>query len=300
MFSLSTSWNAFRHKSGRDLIREIRALGFDTVELSFALPLNMVNDILDMRNSGEISVSSLHNMCPLPEEIEPDEASPDYYSLASTDDKERELAVDAAKKTLLYAHRIGAGAVVLHAGRVQMKDRTRELASLVTDKEAFAVLKNEMITERRRLGGEYLNNVIKSLKQIVPYSLDMGVKIGLETRYYYREIPQIDEFGEIFSHFKENELFYWHDAGHAEVFSRLGFTRHEDFLKRYSSRLIGVHLHDIIGIMGDHNAPGTGTMDFSILKPYIKKDTIKVIEAHDPAPASAVKNSAAYLAGIIG
>lgn len=300
MFSLSTSWNAFRHTSGYDIIKEIKKLGFDTVELGFALPENIVTDIAEIHSRGEISISSLHNMCPLPEEIEPEEASPDYYSLASPDAKERRLAIDAAKNTILNAGKLGARAVVLHTGRVQIKDRTRDLAALIGNNDAFQALKQEMIKERHAKRNGYLDNVIKSLKELVPYSMDTGISLGIETRYYYREIPLIDEFDEIFSQFKQSELFYWHDAGHAEVFSRLGIAKHEDFLKRYSSRLIGIHLHDIIGMMKDHNAPGTGTLDFSLLKPYIKNDTIKVIEAHHPATAGEVQRSVSYLNSILG
>ena len=85
MFSFSTSWNSFRHISGIELVEEIRAIGFDTIELNFALTESMAKDILGLSQRSEIKVSSLHNMCPLPPEIGRDEASPDYYSLASPD-----------------------------------------------------------------------------------------------------------------------------------------------------------------------------------------------------------------------
>ncbi|MDP3804639.1 MAG: sugar phosphate isomerase/epimerase family protein [Candidatus Omnitrophota bacterium] len=300
MYSLSTSWNSFRHKSGDELVGEIKSIGFDTIELNFAMTESMVKDILALTQRSEIKVSSLHNICPLPAEIGLDEASPDYYSLASPDEEERELAVGVAKNTIRYARMFGAKAVVLHAGRVQIKDRMRELAALTGDTEAFNALKAQMIRERDEKKGGYLDNVIKSLAELVPYASQMKVLLGIENRYYYREIPLIDELEAIFNNFNSGEVFYWHDAGHAEVFDRLGITKHEDLLERFANRLIGVHLHDIMGVMDDHKPPGLGTFDFRILKPYLKKDTIKVIEAHHPATANQIRKGAEYLKKIFG
>jgi len=300
MFSLSTSWNASRHSNGAEIVDEIRSLGFDTIELSFALPLNIVDEILELKQGGAIKVSSLHNMCPLPPEIPSNKASPDYYSLSALDDDERARAVQIAMNTIDYAAMFGARAVVFHVGRIDIKGKTRELAALAGDKEKFEALRADMISERRAKKGPYIDKVVDSLKQIAPYAAKKKIAPAVENRYYYREIPLMDELEEIFSHFEAGELFYWHDVGHAEVFERLGFYRHRELLDKFSGRLIGAHLHDIIGSIGDHKAPGTGTFDFTVLKPYINKDTIKVIEAHQPASAEEIRDSLGYLTKIFG
>ena len=300
MFSISTSWNSVLHANGADIINEVKSLGFDTVELNFALTSKVVNEILDLKNRGLIKVSSLHNICPLPEGVEPDEASPDYYSMASLDEKERRLAVEASKKTIDYAKKFSARAIVLHAGRVEIKDRTRELASLAGDKERFNALRLEMIRERDEKKGGHLDSVFKSLDELVPYAEQTGVALGIENRYYYREIPLVGELEKIFERFGSGSLHYWHDVGHAEVFERLGLARHKDFLNKFYDRLIGIHLHDIIGLITDHRAPGFGTFDFKILKPYITDKTIKVLEVHQPAHAEEVRGAARYLASVLG
>lgn len=295
MLSLSTSWNSSKHANGIDIIKEITAIGFDTVELNFALTRAMVDEILSLKGRGDIRVSSLHNMCPLPDEIEAAEASPDYYSLASPDDEERRLAVEVAKNTILYAERFDAKAVILHTGRVQIKDKTRELAASVEDINRFRMLREEMINERTKAADGYLDNAIKSLKELVPYAQEMNVALAVENRYYYREIPTIDELEKIFSVFKKGSIFYWHDVGHAEVFERLGLVRHKDLLEAFSNRLLGVHLHDIIGPINDHRPPGFGTFDFNLIKPYLSEDTVKVLEVHQPATADEIRRSADYL-----
>ena len=299
LYSLSTSWNSKPHKNGYDLIREVKAAGFDTVELNFALTETVVNDVLSLKQKGAIKVSSLHNMCPLPPEITPADASPDYYSLASSDEDERRKAVAIAENTILYAKKFGAGAIVLHAGRVQIEDRMRELASLSDDKTRFEALRLDMISQRMANRSGYLDNLMKSLGELVPYAGKSGVSIGIENRYHYREMPLIDELEIIFKNFKPGSLYYWHDVGHAEVFERLGFCRHKELLEKFSSRLIGVHLHDILGNISDHKAPGRGTFDFNVIKPYIRKDLIMVLEVHQPATPDEIRKGVECLDKIL-
>lgn len=299
MFSISTSWNSLRHTTGRDIIDEIKGLGFDTVELNFALTESVVEEILSMKERGEIKVSSLHNICPLPPEVAPERASPDYYSLSSPDETERRRAVKAAENTMIYAKRLGARAVVLHAGRIDMKDRTRDLASLRDEPGRFESLRSEIIRQRAEHGKAYFDNAVRSLEELVPFANGLDVSIGVENRYYYREIPVLEEFEALFAHFRPGDLYYWHDVGHAEVFERLGLARHKELLRRFSGRLLGMHLHDIIGPITDHRAPGKGTFDFSIVKPYIKPEMILVMEVHEPATAQDIRLGADHLTKVL-
>jgi sugar phosphate isomerase/epimerase len=297
-FSLSTAWNWARHDKAEGLIGEIKALGFDSVELNFALTRRIVDDIVAMARERRIAVSSLHNICPLPEGVSPEKASPDHFSLSSTDGSERRSAVNAARNTIDYAARMGARAVVLHAGRVEIKDRTRELAASMSDAAASAAIRDTMIRERAAKAPAHIGPALDSIEQLIHYAKDRGVTLGLENRYYYREIPILEEFDAIFTRFGKGDIFYWHDVGHAEAFERLGLVKHADLLGKYSGRLLGIHLHDIIGCMGDHHAPGKGSFDFRAVAPFVKSDTIKVVEAHEAASGEDIRKSVSYLRGI--
>ena len=57
---------------------------------------------------------------------------------------------------------------------------------------------------------------------------------------------------------------------------------------------MGIHLHDINGAE-DHLPPLKGNFDFKKLQPFVKTDTIKVIEAHYPATKKELQRSAEYL-----
>lgn len=295
---LSTSWNAFRHTSALPLIREIKAIGFKRVELSFNLTSSIVKGIERLVKNRYIEVKSVHNFCPVPRGVSRRKALPDYYSMASLDEGERRKAVKQTKETIETAASLGAEALVLHAGRVEIPDKTRELIGLynknLKDSKAFKDLKIKAIKEREASAGPSLRNALRSLEEINAYASKKRILLGLENRFYYREIPSFEEIGIILKRLGGSSLFYWHDTGHSRVMENLGFNRQKEYLSLYAGRMLGIHLHDAIGCK-DHQAPLEGDIDFKALKPYLKDRTIKVIEAHYPATVPQLKKSSKFL-----
>ncbi len=296
--AISTSWNAFRNSDGVKIVSEVKRLGFQEVELSFDLTPEILEGIERLTRDEAIRVVSLHNFCPIPDSVRREEALPDHYSMASLDETERQLAVRFTKRTIDTAKRFAARAVVLHAGRVEIPDRTRELTDLYVRGEAaskeLAQVRSEVLAQREAAKKPYLESALKSLDELERYARDRGILLGIENRYYYREIPSFEEIGVILAAIKGSAIRYWHDVGHAQLMENLGFTTHKEFLDTYAHSLLGMHLHDITGYH-DHKAPSRGTFDFNSLIPYITKDTVKVIEAHYPATAGEIKTGKKFL-----
>ena len=299
--ALSTSWNAYRYTEARSMLFEISKLNFRNIELSFNLTDSMVREIPKAAKELGITITSLHNYCPIPEGFSREKGLPDCYSISSLNPQEKALALRYTKKTIDTAESLGACVVVLHCGRVEIEDKTKELVFLYQSNKKedseFKRIKEVFLQERSNKAGPFLESAISSLKELSLYAKERGVLLGIENRVYYREIPDFDEIGIILNKLSDENVFYWHDTGHAKVMQNLGFIEGRDYLKEYSGRLIGVHLHNVIGCL-DHQPLKKGDLDFSYLKPYLNKETHKVIEVHKPATARDIEESKSLLEGI--
>ena len=288
MLALSTSWNTNLNKPGKQIVEEIKGLGFDSIELCF---FHTQKDIKEIALAQGLRVVSLHNFCPIPNDLPRKKALPDSYSLSSPDFNERKKAVKFTKRTLLTAKKLKAKAVVLHTGRVEIKDHTKQLISLRRSGKhktcKFESLRELAIKEREDKKQIFLDSIFLSIKELSSFAYNLGIKLGIENRIYIREIPNFREIKIFLDNFSKNGVGYWHDTGHAYILEKLGFRRHIDYLKAYKKHLLGIHLHDVKDMV-DHKAPFCGEIDFARLKPYMTKNTIKVIEAHSPATAKQI------------
>lgn len=297
-FALSTAWNALRHEQGKELIREIQAMGFSEIELSFNLTSQIVKDIEELVRHNQMRVVSLHNFCPIPLGFSKEEALPDCLSLAAFEENQRKKAVTQTKKTIATALRLKAKAVVLHSGRVEVPERTHLLLRLFAkgQKESaeFKTLQQDILAERQRYANPFFENALRSLEELNRFVQNEKIFLGIETRFYCREIPNFTEIGIILKHFAGGNIFYWHDTGHAQVMENLGFAKHKEYLDLYGSQMLGIHLHGVKGCL-DHQALTQSEDDLRWIKPYLKKEALKVIEVHPEVSAAEVEKSKEFL-----
>ena len=284
------------------MLQEIRQLGFEYAELSHGIRVSLMPGILEAVDKGEIKISSLHNFCPLP--IGVNYAAPNLYQFSAERPRERELAERYTLKTLEFASRVKAPAVVLHAGSIDMKNYTDKALDLVGrgDKETpkYEKLCKKLDKKREARKEAFLERVKETLKKILPDAESRNLKLGVENRQALEELPFESDFQFLFRDLPSPSLYYWHDTGHAQIKENLGFIQHSMHLESLCDRLAGFHLHDVEFPGRDHCAPGTGTVDFAALKPFVKPEHIKVFEFGPQLSVEQVKAGIAHVRNIWG
>ena len=284
MIGLSTSWLTEREGiTGRDVVDEIVELGFRGVELEYRVTEAMYREMRPLILKEQLKVMSVHNFFPLPDDIPLSRASGDRFLLSSPEKGERELAVRMTIRTIECAEDLGAAAVVLHMGKVDMEPEKERLKDLfnhqrLDSSEGHLFLEGKL-KERKEMRGPYLESVLSSLDRLNREAERRGILLGVENRYYYHEIPDFEEIGLILKRFSGGSIGYWHDIGHAHALERLGFLEPGSLLRSYGPLTVGVHIHDASG-MDDHRAPGTGEVDFVSLTDGLGCSPIKILEVH--------------------
>jgi sugar phosphate isomerase/epimerase len=269
-------WAKDRFSHMAEFAAKLRELGFTHVEPNRLVSPGMLAELL---KTG-IPVSSIHSPCPTV--LSSKGTDVDRLSLSSLDMSERVEAVSFAKKTVDLAASVNARVIVLHMGEVpidlSLQDRLHKLndAGQAQTKE-YLQIKDRLVHQRASLAQPYVDAAKRSLQDLIEYSRQKGIMLGLETRFHFNEIPNTDEMTELLGEVPEHLAGYWHDTGHAEVQEQLGFAIHEEWLSRFRDRMIGIHLHDIRGI-SDHHAPGKGNMNWEMIAKYLPWGVVKVCE----------------------
>jgi sugar phosphate isomerase/epimerase len=276
MLSLSSCWNSHRHQEGDAIVDDALRLGFEYIELSHGLKVTHLPDIIKRVNQGEIKISSIHNFCPSPVEVMMD--APDVYEYTSLQSAERERALDLTKRTLETAARLGADRVVIHLGCVRMRPYTNRLEDLVDQGKIYSReynhLKLEFVANRAKLAQRYLDRARSALDLLLPHCEEHRIKLGIETRSHFEQIPSEAEMFQLIEHYQDNPwIGFWHDFGHVQRKANLGLLNHAEFLAKISPHLIGCHIHDVAWSHQDHRVPFTGgDVDFDTLVPLLPKN----------------------------
>lgn len=274
MLSFSTCWNNSRHQCGEQVIDEIVDLGFSNIELSHGMMITKLPGILDAYAKGKFNCCGVHNYFPSPVEVMID--APDAYEYTSHRPFDRKRAMDLTLKTLEMASHFEADYMVLHMGSVPMKPKrwTNKLTTLVKEEQAdskkFLKLKEKFIKKRAKIGAVYYSRAIEALEEIAEKAAEAGVKLAVESRSRYEDMPTETEMVTLQEHFKDNPwVGYWHDFGHVQLKNNIHLLEHEQWLASMEPHLFGCHVHDVYWPERDHRVPLTGEIDFSKMLQYV-------------------------------
>ena len=276
------------------MLREIKTeLGFDSIELGHGIRLSLMPGIQKMLDSGQVRFTSLHNFCPLPVEVMV--ASPDCYQLSAISPEERDRAIRQTFQTIDFAERLDASFVVLHLGHVRMTPITDRLIKMTKSgkqlSRAYVRAKLKAVETRERRAPAHLQRVKDCLRRIVEHAASKNVRIGLENRRGYEEIPSERELPTLLDELNSGLVGYWHDFGHSQIKENLGFIDHAEWLGAVASRAFGSHVQDCVWPAKDHETPFTGGIDFDKLVPLLPPNCLFVWEMGSNKTTDAIRQS---------
>jgi len=267
------------------MIEQILAIGFNHVELGYDTTLDLVPGIRKMVDQKSVTISSLHNFCPVP--IGAPRGHPELFPLTGLDSRSRTTAVIYTRKTIEFAAEMGARAVVVHAGNVEMKHMTHDLIEMCEKGGQYSPpydkTKMKLMLQRDKKVQPHLDQLYRSLDELLPLLTQTGIKLGIENLPSWEAIPCETELEEIFRRFDSPLVGYWHDMGHGQIRQNLGFIGHKRWFDRLSPRLVGMHIHDVMPPAFDHLMPPRGKIVFQDFMKGINSDTVLVLE---PAPGT--------------
>lgn len=286
--ALSTMWGVGRFERFGDFFVAGQAAGFASFELNHGVNSAM----LDSVQLNGYRITSVHEPCPA--DIPPAELKRRDWLISATDEENRRRGVEAVRRSIDLAHRLGAAVVIVHPGRVVMDESLEaELRRLYREGKRhtpeYARIVAIMAAQRAERAPAHLAAVRRSLDELAAHAVRLGVRLGLENRDHYFEIPLLDEMEELLAAGYGDTVGYWHDVGHAQKSEYKGYGPHEAWLTRFADKMIGVHLHDITG-MDDHLAAGTGRMPWAMVTRLLPSGILRTCEfqnGHTPEQIAA-------------
>jgi sugar phosphate isomerase/epimerase len=269
-------WAIYNYPDLNDFFTVSRQLGFQKIELNHQIDSAMLASV----NFDHYQFSSIHEPCPA--DIANKELVDRDWLISAQDEDSRNRGVAAVKKSILLAHELDAPTVVIHCGNVTTDMSYETKLRLLfnagkTQSDEYFYIKSQCIQKRNDLAGPRIQAVKKSLVELIEYADQYSVKLGLENRYHYMDIPTIDEMDDLLWLADSDRLGFIYDVGHAQALDRLGFFPHRNWLGRFSTRIFGSHLHDVIGV-ADHYAPGLGEVDFKYISNQLPENSFRTFE----------------------
>jgi sugar phosphate isomerase/epimerase len=290
------------------MLREIADLGFDRVELSHGIRIALVPGILKAAEDGIVKIGSTHNFCPLPMGVL--QAAPNFFQPSSADGREREQWTRQTKRSIDFASQVGASVLVCHLGSVRYlwlkPDRHMEAylgthpEAVKTGDKAYVAMAEKALLKIRGRMAPYWERTRESVRSVLDYAAEKNIRLGLENRESFEELPLDADFPELLAGMPAPApAGYWHDSGHAHLKEGMGLINHRRQLEANANRLLGFHLHDVDSEGRDHQAIGSGGIDFEMVSSFWRPGHLFIIELSPRVPVEGVLASKARVDALL-
>ncbi len=182
----------------------------------------------------------------------------DRKMFVSPNEYNRRAGVELVKNRIDFASFIDAGEIVLHV-------------------KMFHLLNSDL--DYSSFANTYWKQLFKSLDAIIAYGKKQNINIAIENLEYPNSSLQLEQFDRIFNRYNPDDLKFCFDLGHGMISD---FNNPFAFLKKYSERLINLHLNcgkentsnttdykKILKNLDVHNIPNEKTIDINRLSQLI-------------------------------
>jgi sugar phosphate isomerase/epimerase len=275
--ALSTMWAIGQFPNLDDFFAAGKEMGFSRFELNHGV----TNEMLSGVHLNGHHISSVHEPCPAQNSVAFLRKS--NWLISSPDEENRRKGVEAIMRSIDLAYEVGASRIVVHPGKVDIDSSLdRSIYDLFRKGKMgtpeYDQAKNELMAARAQKATGNMQSVKRSILELAEAAEKKGIRLGIENRYHFMEIPLPDEMDELLNLGCGETVGFWYDLGHAQTLENLGLgVLHKEWLERFGSRITGVHLDDIIGI-NDHIVPGTGSLDWEWIPGQIPAGALKTLE----------------------
>jgi len=277
-FSLSTTCYGSRLKTIEDQAFATVAMGFRRLEIGIAeIPVTL-NGFEQSRRETGIEVRSLVAGC-----LDPRSEHPSGSKLGSLDEDVRERAVNCVRRHIRLARRYECPTVVVRGCEVEdplLQDEADRLQAKVLrdgpnpDISAQAI---DLVDRVRKKGQRQIEHLCRSLHTLLTEFPE--TKVAIESGQSLLDLLGFDAVGWVLEDLASKGIAYWHDTGRSQMRERLGLNPHGNWLDKYSSKMVGVHLQDAADGQAEM-PPGTGEVDFKLVAGYLPRGAERVLEVN--------------------
>jgi sugar phosphate isomerase/epimerase len=194
-----------------------------------------------------------------------------------------------SKRTIDFAAQVRARKVVMHlgsveffwfnpAGKIDAYVDAHPDDDLTLDAGYQKLLAKSLEKLKERMP-PYWENTKQGLRDLLPYAEQKGIMLGFENREKFEELPVDADHPELIAAMaRPGACGYWHDTGHAQIKQTMALLNHREHLEKNAPNAIGFHLHDVSAEGRDHQAIGSGKIDFEMVSTFWRPEHTLVIE----------------------
>jgi hypothetical protein len=261
-------------------VKVAQEAGFDLFDLSISDPQDDFGRIVNLLAAHRVSLAVLR----LRESREDSMVfrKPGYAKLGAPDAELSNRSADAVIATATQLAPLKARFLVLDGGYVAVPGLAERQALLDEvldcdeDDDTCKVVSSRHAQIDEARAEQQLENLCRGLHSVgkelpgLPVCLvtpdsPFGLLQPSRMEHVFSELPQVG---------------YWHSTSSAALLRRLGGAKEGDWIERFSKRLKGVYLCDMLGGHGEQ-PPGLGEIKFNELAPELAQGTVRVMVVDD-------------------